>query len=96
MRAVKKRCVGRRKSFDGPLSLASTADTKLGLSAWVYEAAIAQLDSDTESNYHRGIGSQRRRRSVSASASSDQIDRVVGNRTTGGTKQEDASATTER
>ncbi|KAJ2917136.1 hypothetical protein MD484_g3280, partial [Candolleomyces efflorescens] len=96
MRAVKKRCVGRRKSFDGPLSLASTADTKLGLSAWVYEAAIAQLDSDTESNYHRGIGSQRRRRSVSASAPSDQIDRVVGNRTTGGTKQEDVSATIAR
>jgi hypothetical protein len=102
MRAVKKRCVGRRKSFNGPLKLSGTAnpsnsnDTKLGLSAWVYEAAIAQLDSDTESNYHRGIGSQRRRRSVSVSTPPGQTERVVGKRRMSGTKQEDVSATTAR
>ncbi|KAJ2929466.1 hypothetical protein H1R20_g7621, partial [Candolleomyces eurysporus] len=109
-RAVKKRCVGRRKSFDGPLNLHGTAgssnvpsnsnesNTKsgLGLSAWVYDAAIAQLDSDTESNYHQSAGSQRRRRSVSIPSPPGQADRAVGKRRMSGTKQEDAFETTVR
>ncbi|RXW21366.1 hypothetical protein EST38_g4486 [Candolleomyces aberdarensis] len=109
-RAVKKRCVGRRKSFDGPLNLHGTAgssnaplnsndnNTKsgLGLSAWVYDAAIAQLDSDTESNYHQSAGSQRRRRSVSIPSPPGQADLAVGKRRMSGTKQEDTSSTTGR
>ncbi|TEB33125.1 hypothetical protein FA13DRAFT_1790175 [Coprinellus micaceus] len=59
-RAVKKRCIGRRKSHNGPLN----ASTQAG-NPWVYDAMVSQRDHEAHAAERGSLRGKGRRRSLS-------------------------------
>ena len=69
-RAVKKRCIGRRKSHNGPLN----ASTQAG-NSWVYDAMISQLDREAHAAERGSLRGKGRPRSLSVAEGGE---RAVG------------------
>ncbi|KII87290.1 hypothetical protein PLICRDRAFT_250992 [Plicaturopsis crispa FD-325 SS-3] len=80
-RAVKKRCVGRRKSVSGPMASPGAAE-----GGWVYDAAVSSVEREERPRY---VGTRQRRQSLAklegARVAFGEIDE---NKTMGGRKGE--------
>lgn len=59
-RAVKKRCIGRRKSHNGPLNTSTQAGNP-----WVYDAMVSQRDHEAHAAERGSLRGKGRRRSLS-------------------------------
>lgn len=64
-RAVKKRCVGRRKSLNGPLN--GSEEVGGAGRVWIYDALISQLENELNSSERGSLRGKGRRRSISVS-----------------------------